>query len=128
MEQRLIEQTYALVDEIKRTREYQELLRLHQAIKADQEVGELSRAFKHAEHRLEEANRHGKHHPDLGRYRRALSEAKAALYRHPLVREYKRCERQLEKQLEDISKAIDEAVGGAGVSRGGKQICRTERR
>ncbi len=110
MNQETMDKVYRLVDEIKNSAAYKTMLHRHREIEKDNRVQTLIASFKKAEANYNEAQKRGGHHPDLKRYKQELSKAKAKLYNHPLVVEYKEAEKTLQEQLDTIGTKLAAAV------------------
>ncbi len=110
MDEKVMDKAYALVEEIQSMEVYKTLKRLDREIRSNEEVQALIADFKQCEKDYREAERHGEHHPDIARYRRRLSVAKRALHTHPLVKEYKQAEKELQAYLDGLSERIAGAV------------------
>ncbi len=110
MNQETVEKVYRLVDEIKGTDAYKTMLQKHREIEADEHVQALIASFKKAEANYNEAQKYGKHHPNLKHRKQAFSEAKAELYNHPLVKAYKQAEKSLQERLDAIGTHIAASV------------------
>ena len=57
-------------------------------------------AFKTKEAKYVEAKSYGNYHPDLKKYQEEFQIAKANLYSHPLMVEYKELERKIQSKLD----------------------------
>ncbi len=133
MEDKLIEKTYDLLDEIKSTPAYQGLLTLNKQINADEHVKQLITLFKTSEAKYNDAKRYGKHHPDLKQYKAEFQKASYELFRHPLVKQYKVYERELNTLLETIASELAAIVSprlsvkkSLSISNLGGQSCKSE--
>lgn len=58
-------------------------------------------AFKTAEAKFFEAKEYGTFHPDLKKYQQLYVEKKKNLYEDPMIIEYKKLERTIQKKLDD---------------------------
>jgi cell fate (sporulation/competence/biofilm development) regulator YlbF (YheA/YmcA/DUF963 family) len=110
MEVDIINAVYDMIDEMKQGKEYQRLLFLHQTIKSNNEINELSQGFKKIEEKYNEAKKYGKYHPDLKKLKLQLQEMKVKLYTNKTVEEYKTLESKLQSQLDEISTHIANAI------------------
>lgn len=110
MKEKWIQDTYDLVDEIKSQPAYQQLLTVQTQIENDPAIQALIATFKTTSSAYDDVKQYGKYHPDLSTKQQAFAAAKAALYNHPLVAEFKQLERSLQTLLDDVSKAIASSV------------------
>lgn len=110
MKQEIIECTYELVDELKSSTEYKRLLELKTVMEEDPLIIQLVEEFRKWNTTYEDVRKYGKYHPDLKRTQIAFSNAKKALYEHPVVAEYKRLEQNLQQLLDHISSAIATSI------------------
>lgn len=106
----LMNKTYDLVDEIKSSEIYKRLIELHKIINKDEDIIKLIEHFKKQKVKLEEASKYGKYHPDLKQIQLNLKEAKENLYNNDIIKEYKQCEKEIQKILNNISKELAKAV------------------
>ncbi len=110
MDDMLLHLTENLICEIQSESIYKNYLKAHNALVQSADVQELIETFKQTSEKYYEAKAFGKHHPNLRMYQSAFSEAKSALYRHPIVDTFKRAEKALEDTLDEVSKRIAETV------------------
>ncbi len=106
----LLNKTYDLVDEIKDLDVYIKLLELHKEMTTSTEIIGLIEMFTKANIKYDEASKYGKHHPDLKQTQLSLQEAKENLYNNDIIKEYKKCEKEIQKILNHISKEIANTV------------------
>lgn len=102
--------TYDLVDEIKQKNEYQRLIELQQVIQSDPILQDLITQFQKASTTYDDVKKYGSHHPDLKRVQALFAEKKQTLYSHPVVREYKTLEKQLQRTLDHISATLASSI------------------
>lgn len=110
MKTEIMMKTYELVDEIKDSKSYQELLLLKEKLNQDEHVISLVEQYKKSYDKYVEVKKYGKYHPDLKKVQNEYSKNKELLYTHPLVMSYKKYEKEIEKMLNDISREIANAV------------------
>jgi len=110
MKQTWLNATYDLIEEIKAQDNYKRLVALNEQIATSEEIQRLVAAFRTTSERYEESKKYGTYHPDLKRDQLAFSEAKQNLYTHPVVMEYKRLEKDLQRQLDEISTTIATSI------------------
>jgi cell fate (sporulation/competence/biofilm development) regulator YlbF (YheA/YmcA/DUF963 family) len=103
MKQEIFLKTYELIDEIKEISEYKRLIELKAIIQNDEETSSLVLAFKKLNDQYLEVSKYGKHHPDLKKVKQLFSLKKEELYNHPLIREYKQCEKKIETVLTEVA-------------------------
>lgn len=101
---------YDLVDDIKSKQEYKRYIELHQKMEEDQEIKELIKVFNKIKVKYEEVSKYGKYHPDLKQVQQELSVTKAKVYEHPVIKEYKELEKDIQKELNHISAQIAQSV------------------
>lgn len=105
-----LNRTYDLVDEIKDTEEYKRLLELKTLIETDPALQELVLQYQKTSEKYEDVKKYGTHHPDLKRVQATFSKQKQILYTHPVVREYKSLEKQIQSTLDLISKTVATSI------------------
>lgn len=110
MESKILDKTYELIDEIKSKKEYKRLVELSAIINKDEEIQHLIKEFNKAKEKYEEVSKYGKYHPDLKKVQLNLKDKKETLYGNGIIEEYKSLEKQIQKDLDDISTKISEAV------------------
>ncbi len=110
MKEEIFVKTYELIDEIKEVSEYKRLIELKDIINRNQLLLDLITEFKKLNEKYQEVSKYGKYHPDLDATRKALSKKKEELYKHPLVKEYKECEKKVESILTEVSKELATSV------------------
>ncbi len=106
----LINKTYDLVDEIKDTKTYKRLLELSGIIKKSDAISELIYEFNKDKTKLQEAQKYGKYHPDLKKIQLNLKDSKEKLYNNDIIKEYKSCEKEIQKILNGISKELANTI------------------
>lgn len=106
----LLNKTYDLIDEIKRHKSYVRLLELKKLIEENQSILALIEAFNKEKSKYEEAKQYGKYHPDLQQIQLKLKEAKENLYNNDIIIEYKKCEKDIQMILNNISKELAQTV------------------
>ena len=104
----LIDETYKLIDEIKNDPDYLRFKELKKIIETKYE--KETKEFKVANDLYSEAQKYGKYHPDLLKYRHNLMEKKTILYSKEEVKEYFTLERLLNKELKEFTKALTTTV------------------
>ena len=102
----ILQKTYDLVDEIKALEVYKELLKLNKIINEDQTILHLVEAFNKQKNKYEEAKKYGKYHPDLKQIQLNLQVAKENLYNNDIIVSYKKCEKEIQSLLNNISKEL----------------------
>lgn len=110
MNQTTIMKVYALIDDIKSSKEYQTLKRYNQIIAKDEVIQTAIKAFQKAKKAYEEAKEYGGFHPNLKQRKITLSQAKESLYQIETVATYKELEKSLQSRLDLISKKISQSV------------------
>lgn len=110
MKQSWLDATYDVIDEIKSQENYKEWVALRKTIAEDPTIQVLVKAYQKTANKYEEAKQYGSHHPDLKAYQLAFSQAKQQLYTHPIVMRYKELEKTIQRQLDDISRAIATSI------------------
>lgn len=81
-------QAYNLLDELKASPEYQNVILSYQRLREDPETSLLIQNFNIKKSKYEEVVSYGKHHPDYQKVSTAFIEAKTNLYSSPLYKEY----------------------------------------
>ena len=81
MENKILEKTYDLANEIKDSKEYKRLLELDKLIKTDSELISLIESFNNVKLKYDEVTKYGKYHPDLKRVQLEL----AKKYKLPII-------------------------------------------
>lgn len=99
-----------LVDLIKDSQDYRKLQQLGTIIDDNENIKNLIKDFKLAEDKFQEVKRFGKYHPDYHQVTKNFSEVKEKLYENELVKQYKQCERNIEKILSSIGNRVSESV------------------
>ncbi len=134
MTQEVLTLAYELVDEIKSSDTYLAFKRVDRLVRESTEVQELSKTFKEAEEKYNDAKKYGKHHPDLKKRQKAFREAKKSLYEHPLVKKHKETERALQTMLDEIGDTLAKSVSTrlkyeatSGISLIGGSVCNPEK-
>lgn len=110
MDQELLDLTYQACEAFTAQTNYKRLLDLKEEIHKNPEINELVIVFQKAKKNYEEAKAYGTYHPDLARYQKAFQEAKVTMMSHEIIKEYKSLERVLQKQLDQLSIDLAEAV------------------
>jgi cell fate (sporulation/competence/biofilm development) regulator YlbF (YheA/YmcA/DUF963 family) len=110
MKQSWLDATFEVIDEIKSQENYNEWVRLRKRIAEDAEIQTLVEAYQTTAKKYEEAKQYGSYHPDLKTYQLAFSQAKQELYTHPTVMRYKEFEKTIQRQLDNISRAIATSI------------------
>ncbi len=96
----VLEKTYLLSDEIKKTTLYKEVEDLNKRIES--ELKSELEVFVDAKEKYYEAQKYGKYHPSLSEYTKELSRTKAILYSKDIVKQYNEKYNELQKLLNDI--------------------------
>jgi len=85
--------------------------KLQQEIKTNSEINELIHKFEIAKEAYADVERYGgKYHPDYKMVSQQLIEAKSNLFQNPYIKEFKKCEREIQLILDDIAQKISRAV------------------
>lgn len=66
----------------------------------DEEVTQLSHAFKKIQEKYLEVKKYGRYHPDLADVQKAYQAAKIALYTHPVMSAYQTAYQQFQTELD----------------------------
>lgn len=106
----LLNKTYDLVDEIKNLPIYIRMIELNKQMKESKSISTLVDVFNRVKTKYDEVSKYGKHHPDLKKVQIELKDAKENLYNNDIIKEYKNCERQIQKVLNNISKEIANTI------------------
>lgn len=110
MNQEQINKVYELIDDIKQSDVYLQLVDLNMTIKESAEIQEKQRLFLKLRDKYEDVKKYGKYHPDLKRIQHEFSIAKEALYNIDEVKRYKQNEKELQKVLDQISIELGQSV------------------
>lgn len=110
MNNRILENTYELIDEIKSNDIYIRLLELKVIIDKDDELNKLIQDFNKVKLKYEEVTKYGKYHPDLKKVQLELAKTKELLYSNEKIKEYKDLEKKLQSLLDEISSEIAQTV------------------
>ncbi len=110
MKQETLNITYDLVDEIKSQNNYKRLLVLKEEIDENSEIQDMIFNFNKMNEKYEEVIKYGKYHPDLAKVQKEFSKTKELLYTNPVIKEYKTIEKEIQTQLDVISKEIALAI------------------
>ena len=108
----VVNKTYDLVDEIKQHPSYVRLLELQRIIESNNTIKALIEDFNKQKDKYEDAKQYGKYHPDLKEIQLKLKEAKENLYNSDIIIEYKKCEKDIQDILNNISKELANTVSG----------------
>lgn len=100
----------AFIEELKEHTSYKKLIKLHKEMKNNEEINRLIKHFKETEKAYQEASKYGKYYPDYASIKRSFIESKTTLYTHPVVKEYKRAERDFEDVLDDSAFSISNSI------------------
>ena len=84
--------------------------KLQQEIKTNSEIIELINKFEKAKEAYADVERYGKYHPDYKMVSQQLIEAKSNLFQNPYIKEFKKCEREIQLILDDIAQKISRVV------------------
>ena len=85
--------------------------KLQQEIKNNSEINELINKFEIAKEAYADVERYGgKYHPDYKMVSQQLIEAKSNLFQNPYIKEFKKCEREIQLILDDIAQKISRVV------------------
>jgi cell fate (sporulation/competence/biofilm development) regulator YlbF (YheA/YmcA/DUF963 family) len=110
MKQKWIEATYEWIDEFTHQRDYLRYRELADELSKNVEVQQRVDAFIKSQEKYLECKKYGQYHPDLQRYQKQFQKDKQDLYMHPMVQEYKILEKQIQSQLDDVSKQIAQSI------------------
>jgi len=110
MNQEQINKVYELIDDIKQSDVYKQLVDLNRIIKESTEIQEKQQAFLKLRNKYEAVKKYGKYHPDLERVQNEFSKAKETLYNIDEVKRYKKNEKELQKVLDQISIQLGQSV------------------
>jgi len=86
------------------------LLELKHYIDNDEEIVNLIEKFNKVKIKYDEVQKYGKYHPDLKKVQLSLVEVKEELYTNKIVVEYKKLEKVIQDELDEVSKRIAKAV------------------
>lgn len=106
--QNVLDNTYRLIDEIKKDQRMIRLNELNNIIN-DKYEDELYQ-FDKAKADYNEALKYGKYHPSINDYERKLSETKAIVYKLPEVIEYNKLYRELQNEIDEMMERICTSV------------------
>lgn len=104
----LLDETYILIDEIKKDPDYLRLLEVKKLI--DTKYIQEIKDFREANDKYSEAKNYGKYHPDLKSRQLKLVETKTSLYSKEEVQEYFNLERLLNKELQSLTNDLTSTV------------------
>ena len=104
----LMEETYILISEIKKDKDYLRYVELKKILKNKYKT-EITN-FRLANDKYSEAKKYGKYHPDLLKYQHELMDRKKDLYSKEEVKEYFTLERLLNKELKEFTKKLTGTV------------------
>ena len=110
MDTKLINLAYEVSDEIKAKKDYKRLLELKHYIDNDEVIVNLIEKFNKVKIKYDEVQKYGKYHPDLKKVQLSLVEVKEELYTNKIVVEYKKLEKVIQDELDEVSKRIAKAV------------------
>ena len=110
MNQEQINKVYELIDEIKESKDYIELVKLNKRINESNDIQEKQANFLKYREKYTDAKKYGKYHPDLSKIQNEFSKAKEALYNIDEIKQYKACEKNLQKMLDQISIELGQAI------------------
>lgn len=110
MNQDQINKVYELIDEIKGSKDYIELVDLNKRIIASNDIQEKQAIFLKYRKKYTDAKKYGEYHPDLSKIQNEFSKAKEELYNIDEIKRYKACEKNLQKVLDQISIKLGHAV------------------
>jgi cell fate (sporulation/competence/biofilm development) regulator YlbF (YheA/YmcA/DUF963 family) len=110
MNDKILENTYELINEIKSGKTYKRLLELKSIIEQDEELVKLIEKFNKIKTQYDEVLKYGKYHPDLKKVQIELSKIKETLYSNVIIVEYKELEKKLQSNLDLISSEIATSV------------------
>ncbi len=134
MDQTKIELAYELVDEIKTSEDYKRYLDALNKVETNPEVQRLSKHFKEAEEKYNEAKQYGVHHPDLKQRQRQFQETKKILFEHPDVQDYKVREKTLQQKLDTVASKLASSISkrikvnyNSGLPQIGGTSCKVEK-
>jgi len=120
-----IDMAEALANEIASTPTVQTYKNLQQKIATDTHVQDLIRHFERAKEHHEESQRFGDYYPDKDKVRADLIQTKSALFENSDIKGFKKCEKEIQMILDDLSRAMEDVVdfesgksGGCGSSCG----------
>lgn len=106
-----IELTDQIADEIISLPICQKYKALQQEMNQDKALQELIFAFSKAKEQYAEIERYGhKYHPDFKQVSQQLIDTKKTVFEHPLVKEFKVCERELQHLLNHVAKSINDVI------------------
>jgi len=110
MEQKLLEQTYQLIDAIKNREDYKALIILDQKIKDDEELTYLIEQFNDSKIKYDEVRKYGKYHPDLKTVKKQFQVDKVNLFSHEHIKAYKAAEKSLQAFLDEVAYRLGKTV------------------
>lgn len=110
MNGKILENTYELVDEIKQEKSYLRLLELKSIIASNEDLKNLIATFNKVKIKYDDVIKYGKYHPDLKKVQQELSKTKEILYSNDIISEYKKVEKEIQKNLDLISSEIAKSV------------------
>jgi len=120
-----IEMAEAVANEIESLPLVKTYKELQHKIATDSELKDLVRNFERAKEHHEESKRFGDYYPDKEKVRADLIQTKSALFENSYVKEFKKCEKDIQMILDDLSRAMEDVVdfesghsGGCGSSCG----------
>lgn len=104
----ILNDTYNLIDTIKNSDEFKELLRLKKEIEI--KYKEIIDNYSLAKDNYSEALKYGHYHPDLNDYQIKLSKIKKELYSKDEVIRYIELEHTIQKELDKITNEIKQSM------------------
>jgi len=121
-----IELAEAVANEIAALPVVEQYKELQRHIAVDPQLKDLVRAFERAKEHQEESRRFGDYYPDKEKVRTDLIQTKTALFENASVKAFKKCEKEIQMILDDLSRSMEDVVefdtgkksGGCGSSCG----------
>jgi cell fate (sporulation/competence/biofilm development) regulator YlbF (YheA/YmcA/DUF963 family) len=110
MNDKILEKTYQVIDEIKDTIEYNRMVELNQIMKQDEDIQLLLISFNKIKVKYDEVAKYGKYHPDLKKVQLELAATKEKVFTNEIISEYKQLEKEMQKRLDYISSSIAKSV------------------
>ncbi len=110
MDEKLINATYDLIDELKSSKLFKQVKRYQKQLKDNRESQLKIKAFNDAKARYKEAQKYSSFHPDLKRYKTDLKEAKIALFQDENVQAYKNAKKAFQAKLDNVAETLAKTI------------------
>ncbi|MFV9510209.1 YlbF family regulator [Tepidibacillus sp. LV47] len=110
LDNKIITETYKLVDMILQSEEIRDYLRYKEAIEQDLQVNELKKKLAKAKERYEEYSRYGEYHPDYHEAKKKVYQILAEINQNRLVQKFKQAEQELDELLYLVAKTLAQAI------------------